>query len=64
MAESGNIKAYLACGATDLRNSINGLTAKVQGKYEMNPFDEGKVYVFYNKNRTNMKIIEWENNGF
>ena len=64
MTEISGSMAYLACGATDLRNSINGLSARVQGMYGMNPFEDGTVFVFCNKTRTNIKIIEWEKNGF
>ena len=30
---------YLACGATDMRKSINGLSAIVEGSFKLDPFD-------------------------
>ena len=43
-------KVYLACGKTDMRKSINGLAAIVEGTFNLNIFDEA-VFVFCNKNR-------------
>ena len=54
---------YLACGITDLRKSINGLSVLAAAKFQKSPFDEG-VFVFCNKRRTAIKIIEWDENGF
>jgi len=54
---------YLACGHTDMRKSINGLTAIVQGSFGVDPFSVG-VFVFCNRNRDRIKIIEWDGDGF
>lgn len=56
-------KIYLACGATDMRKSINGLTAVVQSKFELSPF-ETVMFVFCNRTRDRLKILTWEENGF
>ena len=37
---------YLACGATDMRKSINGLCAIVQGNFELDPFQEAGKRTF------------------
>ncbi|APM37739.1 IS66 family insertion sequence element accessory protein TnpB [Clostridium kluyveri] len=39
---------YLACGSTDLRKSIDGLTLIVQMELNLNPFDKA-LFVFCNK---------------
>jgi transposase len=54
---------YLCCGATDMRKSINGLTIIVQNSFELNPFMEA-IFVFCNKNRDRVKIVEWDTDGF
>ena len=54
---------HLACGAYDMRKSINGLSAIVQGSFDLSPFGEA-VFAFCNKNRDLMKILEWDGDGF
>ena len=54
---------YLACGATDMRKSINGLAAIVEGNFNLDPFN-GALFVFCNHNRNRVKILEWDGDGF
>ena len=56
-------RVYLACGHTDMRKSINGLSAIVEGSFKLDPFD-GALFVFCNKTRDRMKILEWDGDGF
>jgi len=56
-------KIYLSCGVTDMRKSINGLSAIVETKFALNPFDNA-VFVFCNRNRDRLKILEWDGDGF
>jgi len=53
----------LACGATDGRRSINGLVAMVTNSLSLSPYDAA-VFVFCNKNRNRLKILEFEGDGF
>lgn len=54
---------YLACGPTDMRKSINGLSAIVEGSFELDPFTEA-LFVFCNRQRNRIKILEWDVDGF
>jgi transposase len=59
----GNSKVYLACGDTDMRKSINGLTAIVENSFQLDPFEKA-LFVFCNRQRNRLKILTWEDNGF
>ncbi len=54
---------YLACGHTDMRKSINGLSARVEGSFGLDPFSAA-YFVFCNRNRDRVKILEWDGDGF
>jgi len=56
-------RVYLACGGTDMRKSINGLTAIVAGSFKLDPFG-GALFVFCNKGRDRLKVLEWDGDGF
>lgn len=56
-------QVYLACGATDLRKSIDGLAALVQQAFALDPFTPA-LFVFCNRQRDKVKILYWEHNGF
>jgi transposase len=54
---------YLACGATDMRKSINGLAAIVQSNFALDPCSNA-LFVFCNRSRDRIKILEWDGDGF
>lgn len=56
-------RVYLACGATDMRKSIDGLAALVKEGFDLDPF-EPALFVFCNRQRDKLKILYWEHNGF
>jgi transposase len=56
-------KVYLACGTTDMRKSINGLSAIVESSFKLDPFDEA-AFVFCNRSRDRVKILSWDTDGF
>ncbi|MFD1068309.1 IS66 family insertion sequence element accessory protein TnpB, partial [Oceanobacillus locisalsi] len=56
-------QVYLARGSTDLRKSIDGLAVIVQECFELDPFSPC-LFVFCNRKRDKLKILQWENNGF
>jgi transposase len=57
-------KVYLACGPTDMRKAINGLAALVEMSFKLNALDGDAVFVFCNKARDILKILEWDGDGF
>jgi transposase len=54
---------YLACGATDMRKSINGLMIIVQECFQLDPFS-ASLFVFCNNKRDRLKILEFGGDGF
>lgn len=63
MIELRGKRVYLACGKTDMRKSINGLSAIVQGSFQLDPLN-GALFVFCNRNRDRIKILEWDGDGY
>lgn len=54
---------HLALGSTDMRKAINGLSILVEQAMSLNPFS-GDLFVFCNRQRTIIKILYWDHNGF
>ena len=63
MIFSGNTRVYIYTGSIDMRNSIDGLSAKVKGLMNQNPFT-GDLFVFSNRYHNMIKILYWHTNGF
>jgi len=63
MLSFGVKPVYLCCGHTDMRKQINGLMTLVQSSFSLDPFAEA-VYVFCNRARNRIKILEWDADGF
>lgn len=54
---------YLACGATDLRKQINGLTTVVTSVFELDPFAP-MLFVFCNRAKNKIKVLTFDKDGF
>lgn len=63
ISEISNRQVYLACGSTDLRKSIDGLAVLVKEAFDLNPFSPC-LFVFCNRKRDKIKVLQWEHNGF
>jgi transposase len=46
-----------------MRKQINGLVMVVEKSFNLDPFD-GALFVFCNRNRDRLKILEWDGDGF
>ncbi|MFZ5986151.1 MAG: IS66 family insertion sequence element accessory protein TnpB [Bacillota bacterium] len=58
-----SVQVYLATGSTDMRKAIDGLAAIVQMSFSLDPFSTS-LFVFCNRSRNKLKILQWEHNGF
>ena len=56
-------KVYLACGYTDLRRSIDGLSAIVQQVFKLDPFTRS-LFIFCGRKNDRIKALLWEGDGF
>jgi len=63
MLNFGSKRIYLACGVTDMRKQINGLCVIVQESFQLDPF-AAALFVFCNRGRDRLKILEWDGDGF
>lgn len=63
LTAAGPIKVYLRPGRTDMRKAINGLSALVEHKMNLDPLSGG-LFVFCNRRRNQIKMLYWDRNGF
>ena len=57
------VRIYLATGATDLRRSIDGLSAVVREHFGLDPLS-GHLFLFRNRRGDRLKILAWDRSGF
>lgn len=54
---------FLACGPTDMRKSIDGLSAIVAQSFALDPCSRA-IFIFCNRRRNRFKMLEWDGDGF
>ncbi|MCF7929047.1 MAG: IS66 family insertion sequence element accessory protein TnpB [Spirochaetales bacterium] len=47
-----------------MRKAVNGLSVLVEQELELNPFEDGAVFLFCNRQRRILKALYWDANGF
>lgn len=55
---------YIACGYTDLRKGIDGLSAWIQQQFDLNPHRTGAIFLFCGRRSDRIKALVWEGDGF
>jgi transposase len=63
MTVGANRPVYLAVGTTDLRKSLDSLAALVPSPCHWDPCSPA-LFVFCNRERNKLKILEWADHGF
>jgi transposase len=57
------VRIYIATGATDLRRSIDGLSALVREQLALDPLS-GHLFLFRNRRGDRLKVLAWDRSGF
>jgi transposase len=57
------MKIMIKPGRTDFRKQINGLAVIIENELKVNPFSN-YLFIFCSTNRTRLKILYWDRNGF
>jgi transposase len=57
------VRIYVATGATDLRRSVDGLSAVVRERFGLDPLS-GHLFLFRNRRGDRLKILVWDRSGF
>ena len=57
------VRVYLACGVTDMRKGIAGLSALAQDQLRQKPAG-GAVFVFRGRRGDRIKVLYWDGQGF
>lgn len=60
---SSETKIFVSTTPIDMRNSINGLSARIDDLFAESAMSKN-LFVFYNKSRDKVKLIFWDRNGF
>jgi transposase len=58
-----SVRIYVALGATDLRRSVDGLSAMVREVLRLEPLS-GHLFLFRNRRSDRLKILVWDRSGF
>ena len=58
-----SVRVYLCLSPCDMRRSFDGLHALVRDHLQLDPF-AGHLYLFANKRRDRLKILDWDPDGF
>ncbi len=61
---SGFSAIYIACGYTDLRLGIDGLSRLVENQYDIDPFQTNTLFLFCGRKTDRIKGLVWEKDGF
>lgn len=61
---AGISRIYIACGFTDLRKGIPGLTGIIQEQFGLDPLEKGTLFLFCGRHNDRIKCVMYEGDGF
>lgn len=60
---SARVRIFAAVGPVDFRLGVDGLLARVRDGFKDDAFT-GDLFVFFNRRRDRVKVLQWDRNGF
>jgi transposase len=60
---TGQARLFLYAGPADMRKGFDGLSGLVINKLRQDPMS-GDIFIFFNRTRTLVKILVWDQTGF
>ncbi len=60
---ASNQRYYLYQGHADMRKGFDSLSGMITSLVEHNPLN-GDIYIFFNRRRNQVKLLNWEGDGF
>lgn len=61
---SGVKRIIIVCGRTDLRRGLTGLSAIIRMSYDLDPMEEGTLFLFCGNRRDRIRGLLYEGDGF
>ena len=61
---TGFDRIYIACGYTDLRQGIDGLTAVIRRQLGVDPFQKNVLFLFCGRKPDKIKCLIWKATDF
>jgi len=58
-----SVRVFLAVGPTDMRRSMDGLSALARDRLRLEPLS-GHLFLFRNRRGDRLKILVWDQSGF
>lgn len=55
---------YIACGYTDLRYGIDGLSILIRKAFDLDPYDTNSIFLFCGRRTDRIKALVYEGDGF
>ena len=61
---TGAERVYIACGYTDIRRGIDGLTIVIRRELGIDQFQKNLLFLFCDRKPDKIKCLIWEGDGF
>jgi len=60
---SSHLRYFMCSACVDMRNGFDGLAGIIRNHLKKDPVT-GDIFIFLNKNKTHIKLLYWDGDGF